>query len=257
VLSLLPAVAPGPRHPCGGRRRDDHLFLHGAPHGGAAAACAVRRWFGSAWPRRCGPQVAGEGADTRARAFRRAPTRSGISLPHNRRWLARVGRCADRSRQHGSVRSHLSDSGSRRVVLRSSGCKTFHIDTYWGCVERTTAVEVRRRRGSLSRQDLPDVVRCQEKVLLQHEVLSLVSVVAPGPRRPCGGWRRDDHLSPGAPRGGGAAARAARRRFGSAWPRSFDPEVAGEGADGRARAFRRAPTRSGISLPHDRWLARV
>src|SRR4030095_2710037 len=120
VLSLLPVVTPGPRHPGGGRRRDDYLFLHAAPHGGAAAACAVRRWFGSAWPRSFDPEVAGEGVDSRARAFRRAPTRSGISLPHNRRWLARVWRCADRSTQHRPVRSHLSDSGSRRVILRSS-----------------------------------------------------------------------------------------------------------------------------------------
>jgi hypothetical protein len=111
VLSLLPVVAPSPRHPCGGRRRDDHLLLLHAPHGGAAAACAVRRRFGSDWPRRLHPEVAGEDADTRARAFRRAPTRSGISRPHNRRWLARVCRCADRSRQHRvSRRSHLTSS---------------------------------------------------------------------------------------------------------------------------------------------------
>src|SRR5215510_6664637 len=76
VLSLLLVVALGSRHPCGGCRRDDHLFL-GASYGGAGADCAVRRRFGSAWRRRCGPEVAGEGADTRARAFRPAPTRSG------------------------------------------------------------------------------------------------------------------------------------------------------------------------------------
>ena len=121
MLSFLPVVAPGPRHPCGGRRRDDHLFLHEAPHGGAGAACAARRRFGSAWPRSLDPEVAGRGGDTRARAIRRARTKSGISLPHNRRWLARVYRCADPSRQHRvSRRSLLSDSGSRRVVLRSS-----------------------------------------------------------------------------------------------------------------------------------------
>src|SRR5262249_38904149 len=63
--------------------------------------------------------------------------------------------------------------------------------------------------------EFPEALGTSFAVWSHHEVFALLPVVALGPRNPCRGRRRDDHLLRGAPHGGAAAARAARRRFGS------------------------------------------
>src|SRR6266542_900959 len=103
----------------------------------------------------------------------------------------------------------------RELTLRCHRCPARN-----RCVDFSRSVCSVKSAVSLnvSLGEFPEAFGTSFALWLQHEVLSLLSVVAPGPRNPCGGRRRDDPLLLQRARGSVATASAGRRRFGSAWP---------------------------------------